>query len=488
MKSTIVSIQRAVIYARVSNSRGGTKRSVPQQLEDGRAVIAQNNWPAGPEITDDTSASRYAAKDRPGYKKLLTILRPGDVLVIWEQSRTSRRLKEWVELRDLCVELGVLMCVNGELLNLTDTNSRLSTGIKAVVNEHESDQLRDRLNRDIGRRALRGDPHARLGFGYRKVYAADGSWTWQEDGDEGAAIRWAVQHILGGGSIRSVQKEWAARGIKRPQAEDTAWSISSIRQLLARPKLAGRRTLHGEDVAKASWPAIISEDEHAQLVAVLKGRRLTEPRGQHPQHLLTSIMTCSVCEEPVTWQNRGKGGRYVCRARGCLARRAPAADKYVIERVHEIIADWKVDAFLFDVDDETPQIGSELVRITAELEVLEKRLQEFRDFATKGMIPVADFVSARAELEPQIEDLKAQSKSAMISPLLALFAKDAEVIWEDMSLVDQRALVRLTAAVTMERVGPGKTKGVGVKVKSIAPDRSLVTTAMLEAAKSARAA
>jgi DNA invertase Pin-like site-specific DNA recombinase len=481
MKPTTARTRRAVLYARVSDSKGGKKCSVPQQLEVGRDVIATNGWTPGPEITDDTSASRFAAKDRPGYKRLLTVLQPGDVLVIWEQSRTSRRLKEWVELRDLCVERGVLLCSGGELLDLTDTNARLSTGIKAVVNEHESDQLSDRIKRDIRKRALSGNPHAKLGFGYQKVYEPDGTWTWQEDPIAADAIRWAVDHILAGGRLRAVQREWTARGVPRAQKEGS-WTITTIRQVLIRPKIAGLRTLYGEVVSKGTWPAIITEDQHQQLVARIEGNKLAEPRGKHPEHLLTNIMVCGVCGEPVCWQNRGRGGRYVCRTNGCLTRRADDSDKYVTDRVREIIAGWKADTVLFDIDEDVPPPDAGLVLIETELNALKKRLEEYRTYAKQGKLSVASLVDAEAELLPQIADLETQRKAALISPLLDVLARDALLIWGDMELVDKRALLRLSVKITMQRLGAGKrTPGkVAIDVVSIAPDRQALTTSILD--------
>src|ERR1700687_5300489 len=61
----------------------------------------------------ETRPSRYSTKDRPEYKKLAKILKPGDVLVTWEASRAQRDLAAYVTLRDLCAERGVLLSYSG---------------------------------------------------------------------------------------------------------------------------------------------------------------------------------------------------------------------------------------------------------------------------------------------------------------------------------------------------------------------------------------
>ena len=60
---------------------------------------------------DVGSASRYAAKAREGFDRLIADLQAGrfgaDLLLLWEGSRGSRRTNEWVQLIGLCEDHAV---------------------------------------------------------------------------------------------------------------------------------------------------------------------------------------------------------------------------------------------------------------------------------------------------------------------------------------------------------------------------------------------
>jgi DNA invertase Pin-like site-specific DNA recombinase len=106
--TTSTDTARAIIYARVSSDKAGG-RSVEEQVAECRAVCERNGWPVAEVLHDnDRSASRYATKTRPDYAKLLDrlrpgddMLRPGDVVVMWEASRATRDQAQYVELRSL---------------------------------------------------------------------------------------------------------------------------------------------------------------------------------------------------------------------------------------------------------------------------------------------------------------------------------------------------------------------------------------------------
>lgn len=122
-------VKRAIIYTRVSSDKGRDARSTTEQEQDCRQEAARQGWPVGAVVTDnDISASRFAAKDRPGFKRLWQILQPGDVLVTWESSRAQRDLRDYLDLRDLCYERGVLLSYNGRTYDLSEGEDRFVQG------------------------------------------------------------------------------------------------------------------------------------------------------------------------------------------------------------------------------------------------------------------------------------------------------------------------------------------------------------------------
>src|SRR5215218_4342778 len=86
---------RAVIYTRVSSDPNERGRSVGEQEAECRAVCDREGWAVVAVYSDnDRSASRYATKARPEYKRLINAVDAGetDVLVTWEPSRAQRDL------------------------------------------------------------------------------------------------------------------------------------------------------------------------------------------------------------------------------------------------------------------------------------------------------------------------------------------------------------------------------------------------------------
>ena len=73
--------------------------------------------------------------------------------------------------------------------------------------------------------------------------------------DEAAFICEAAEHVLGGGSLRSISAEWNRRGI--PTAYRNKWTGVMIRAVLRQPRNTGLRQHRGVVIGEAAWPPII---------------------------------------------------------------------------------------------------------------------------------------------------------------------------------------------------------------------------------------
>lgn len=118
----------AVIYTRVSHDASGRGRSVAEQEEECRAVAAEHGWTVRQVVSDvSIGASRHSAvKSRPGFEQLAHVLRRGDVLVVWESSRLTRKLGEYLAMRELCESRHVLLCVGDEITDFSKSSDRFS--------------------------------------------------------------------------------------------------------------------------------------------------------------------------------------------------------------------------------------------------------------------------------------------------------------------------------------------------------------------------
>lgn len=104
-------------YLRVSTERYGEGKSPDQQHADNTVAATSRGWQLHPDSyrDDDRSASRYAKRDREDFKRLIEDLKAdrfgAGIRILWESSRGSRRVSEWLLLVELCEERGILIFV-----------------------------------------------------------------------------------------------------------------------------------------------------------------------------------------------------------------------------------------------------------------------------------------------------------------------------------------------------------------------------------------
>src|SRR5688500_10688225 len=90
-------------YGRKSTRDDG--RSAARQERDLKADCLRAGFEEGRRFVDpDLSASQYATKKRPDYLALVEHIKTGDCQLVsmWEASRGSREIGEWIEFLKLC--------------------------------------------------------------------------------------------------------------------------------------------------------------------------------------------------------------------------------------------------------------------------------------------------------------------------------------------------------------------------------------------------
>lgn len=107
-------------YRRLSDRKGG--KSLDDQGRDNELAADEQEWTLGdPYIDDGRSASRYARRRRDDFDRLVADLASGatgrqsafgaDILMLWESSRGSRQVGEWVSFIELCEQRAVRIWV-----------------------------------------------------------------------------------------------------------------------------------------------------------------------------------------------------------------------------------------------------------------------------------------------------------------------------------------------------------------------------------------
>lgn len=447
---------RAIIYTRVSKDTAGSGRSVAEQEAECRAVCEREGWPVGEVLQDnDIGASRWSGKDRPAYRRLAEVLRPGDVLVTWEASRAQRDLTAYAELRDLCAALGVLWNYKGRTHDLNLGADRFTTGLDALLAEREADEIRDRVLRALEANAAEGKPHGKIAYGYRAVRDPQtGLITSREIDPEAAGwIREMAERVLQGESLRSILRDVNPRAGRK-------WYSATISKMLRSPTLAGLRTYRAgtddEMILQGNWEPILTLDEHERLKTVLGDpSRRSSYRGTEPRYLVSGIAECGVCGGPCyVGRNHGKPS-YVCRNGGHVSRMVSDVDPVVIDKMIRIINAQRVNVFLFRDDDAT---GDESAEWIAKAQLLQGRLDEYSESAANGEISKAEYLKISNSLNKQIAE--ANSKAAELAvnsdPMLELLRHEPEAVWESANMDQRRRFIRATVRVTILKAGIGK--------------------------------
>jgi site-specific DNA recombinase len=406
---------RAGVYARLSETYDDAE-SVPTQLERGTEHAQRRGWQVVAVFKDD-GYSAFKEITRDSFGELIAGIEAGriDVVVVRDIDRLTRNLTDWNAFEKACVRHGVrLSAYTGGDLDLSTPEGAYYGGMETLRAKRESAVKSARTREAADRRARQGKRHGGgwRWFGYTRIYAnpeeanpARRRILREEISPaEADAIREAVMRLLEHGeSVRSIIRDWTARGIKPVAAKQ--WYPSTWVGTMTSPRIAGLREWQGTKYP-ADWPAIIDAETHERLVRMFAdpARRKYVVRAQ--AHLLSGIAACPKCGRTLHYRNHTANGRadqYACVAGpyGCghTAIKAVLLDEYVTGAVLDALESPRVQQALRDGEDQhAPRRAELLAGIQRAQEV---RADARRDLAD-GTIDRLDWLDIRARTEDSI--------------------------------------------------------------------------------------
>ncbi|HEY2297088.1 MAG TPA: recombinase family protein [Jatrophihabitans sp.] len=454
---------RAALYVRVSQDRNRRHKSVNEQEAELRQVAADEGWEVVAVFSDnDRSASRYAVKDRPGYRDLLEFIAQGkaDLVATWENSRLTRDLGEFVAMAKVCEGSRTRWYYGGTCYDLTKASDRRRVGHDMVDSSAESDVTRERVLRSVRSSVKAGTPHGRQCYGYRRVYDEQtGALDHVEIHAERAAIlREAAAHVLAGGSLYQLARDLDARGVPTMTPNATRWHASNLTRALKSPVYMGKRVHRGEVVGDAVWPAIFDSLTWTRLQAVMGDpARNTRPETA-TRHLLSGLMTCGKCEGTafyVLTAARSRGGKraYTCRDCQSVARLVEPVDELVNRVAVELLS-----RPAFQRAWARPTDADALESAQAEAEAAEAELADLYAAVKAKRLSVR----ALAELEPgmaaNVETTKAEVSRLLRGPGVLDGVTPAEIAsrWDGLDIDTKRRVLRELFRIRLLPVGRGR--------------------------------
>lgn len=462
----------ADFYGRKSNKDDG--RSVASQEKDYREDCQREGLTMGRIFADpDKSASRYARKPRPDYAELVEHIRSGNcgLLCLWEASRGSRKLGEWVEFIDLCRSKGVLIRVISHHHTYDPRRRRdyRTLAEEGIDSADESEKLSERVTRGKRWAASEGRPVGPLAYGFRRIYDDRGRFVEQvEHPDQAPIVRDIFDMLADGSNCGQVAKALNERKVPVPQqpcpddcerehhhiAPGAKWTDRGVRRIAVRMSYAGKRIHQGEEFGDGCWKPVVDPGlwRKVNLTLTAPGRK---PKSDTTLvYWLTGAVQCGLCSGLMeTVIRRGGARAYQCR--DCHGSSAGAARlegflrPLILQRLGQRR---ELSAFVPEQD------TAAFAAADLELKRLKDRLDEFRAEGRKpNGLSAAAVAEAERGLSPLIAAAQVKVNRLALPPAMAeLEGVDLVGEWDSFPARIQRDLVKLFAHIVL---APGSRAG-----------------------------
>jgi site-specific DNA recombinase len=316
-------------------------------------------------------------------------------VIVYHLDRLTRRpveLEHFVEVIERAGPLPVKF-VSGGGGDIGTGDGLLVVRMLAAVAANESASKSRRVRRKMEANALAGLPHggATRPFGYEPDFV-----TIRED--EARIVRDLVERFLAGDSMRSLVS-WLDEN-EVPTVTGAPWRATTLRPILASPRIAGLRSSPRQPTVQATWPGIITVDQHERILALLAQRKVSGRRA--PQsYVLTGLLRCGKCGKNLYASARKDTRRYVCMSgpdhRGCggITITADPLERFLEEAVLQRLDSPALAAALAGRAESDEQAAA----LAANLAADQERLDELATMYAAGDISRREWMTARSSIE-----------------------------------------------------------------------------------------
>jgi hypothetical protein len=240
---------------------------------------------------------------------------------------------------------------------------------------------------------------------------------------EAEIVREVVRRVLAGQAILEVVRDLHRRGVLPESMNRVA---PRMRQLIAKPTIAGLRERHGE-LIKGKWKPIISVADHERIQAILRARA-TGPRQVTPSaNILAGLLVCGTCGTKMHSSVSAGRYRFICPSHGSggtgcgrvgvgrAGAEATVLDLVVAELDSPDFAAAVERAVAAAPDAELTEVADQLAADRAQLGVI-------ADMLADGDLDPVGYKRAKARLDARIDAAERRLAQAQVSagPVLGL--------------------------------------------------------------------
>ena len=432
---------RAAVYCRISDDREGAGLGVARQEADCRALASARGWDVL-EVFIDNDLSAYSGKVRPDYRRLLAGMkaRDFDAVITWHTDRLHRSPSELEEFITVCEGAGVRVeTVQAGNIDLSTPSGRMVARMLGSTARYESEHKSDRIKRKALEAAQSGKPWGGsdrpFGFEADRITVRE---------SEAAVIRDLATRFLAGESLSSLCKWLAENNITTTRGG--AWKITGIGRVLRGGRWSGQREHHGEIIAKATWPAIITTEETARIRAILDDPERRTNRIAR-SYMLAGLLRCGKCGTKMVARPTSDGvRRYICpgapQGSGCghTFIRADTLEQFVAEAVlYRLDSPELADALAGRVNSDEKSVAAQAQMTTARA-----KLVELAEMFALGEISRLQLLAAQKVAQKQLAQVEKILAATTQTTILESHIGNARALadkWESLNLNRQKAIV-----------------------------------------------
>lgn len=458
-------------YRRLSDAKGGT--SIEDQGSDNTTAADENDWDlhGEPYIDEGLSASRYARKRRDDFDQLVADLSSGstgresrfgaDILMLWESSRGSRRVGEWVSFIELCEEKGVKIWVttHERLYNPANGRDRKALIDDANDSEYESYKTHKRVSRTAANQARKGRPYGEAPYGLMPVYDANTGKlvNWTEDPLRSMVPRELFRLLERRIPMAEIERRFERRGYRNRSGRP--FIHAHLADMARRHSYTGLRYYKGV-AYEATWDAIVPRKRFWNVQRFLDTPGRATYKGGGAQYELTAGLRCSRCgalfrvekhEGPrarASRANRKPG--YKC-TNGCLNIEKQPVDELIIGKPGDlgVLLSYLAREDIYEVLRAPGSDDATVRQVQAQLATARAERDEMRQAKGSNMAQVLVLANSLAAKEQEVAELEARERELTLpSSILSVIKPGADVwtSWHEASIPARRDAVRLILA------------------------------------------
>lgn len=387
---------------------------------------------------------------RPKFMKMLSDLKEGDVVGVWDQSRLSRSDEESFLIINRITEAKAKLMVNSKFLDIQDPQDRAIFGINSVFASY-SRRLQLQKSRE-GIKKMKEDGNTIFAgdtFGYLLTRHGKNVSVSIID-EEAKAIRYVFEEYAKGKAMKELERELYGKVFHRP----FKFNIQNIRPMLCRPLYIGKyfdtpgmlkhimkyteEEVREHLITSNLYPSIIDEDLYFEVFHRLRTSRVphaVEYKQRWTVHVLSGLYKCADCGLGITFRNRYRDGKlfttYVFQSHtgNCPTKYHTQFDALWLEKCTQacflltFLDGSRVGAFFKEqrskLDVDSVAAREELTLIDKELEKTQAKKDRIIDAISDGLITKNDAQKKLEKIETEHHSLT-ERKNTIEKQLMSL--------------------------------------------------------------------